>query len=67
MINLLINSLFFGFITFVIGTIVFNLSINKNNKDKNKPLGIDIAFFTTGIIIYILLRFNRFNKLICSV
>ena len=66
MINLLINSFFFGYITFVIGTIIFNLKINNKNKNNNKPLGIDIAFFTTGVIIYILLRFNRFNKIISN-
>ena len=66
MINLLINSFFFGYITFVIGTIIFNLQINNKNKNNNKPLGIDIAFFTTGVIIYILIRFSHFDKLLCK-
>ncbi len=66
MYNLLINSFFFGYITFVIGTIIFNLQINNKNKNNNKPLGIDIAFFTTGVIIYILIKFSNFNKLICK-
>jgi hypothetical protein len=66
MINLLINSFFFGYITFVIGTIIFNLQINNKNKNTNKPLGIDIAFFTTGVIIYIFCKFKRFNKFICE-
>lgn len=51
---LLIESSLLGFITFVIGTIIFNLSINKLNNNKHKPYGIDFAFFTTGFIFSIL-------------
>jgi len=47
------ESLISGIITSILGNIIFNLSINKLNKDKNKPFGIEIAFFTTGIIIYL--------------
>lgn len=52
--TLLVESTLVGFITWVIGTIVFNLSINKPNKDKRKPYGIDLAFFVTGLILCIL-------------
>jgi len=55
---LLIESTLVGFITWVIGIIIFNLSINKPNKNKQKPYGIDFAFFITGSILYI------FNKLL---
>lgn len=51
---LLIESTLVGFITWIIGTIIFNLSINKPNKDKIKPYGIDLAFFVTGLILCIL-------------
>ncbi len=63
---LLTESILVGFITFVIGTICFNLSINKNNKDKIKPVGINLAFFTTGMILHILLEFGGFNKWFCD-
>ena len=49
------ESLIVGIITFIIGMMIFNLTINKNNKDKNKPYGINIALFLTGVITYIIL------------
>lgn len=51
---LLIESTLVGFITWIIGTIIFNLSINKPNKNKQKPYGIDFAFFMTGLILCII-------------
>jgi hypothetical protein len=61
---LLIESLIVGFIFWVMGTIIFNLSINKNNNENKykKPYGIDLAFFTTGIIPYIILDLIGLNK-----
>lgn len=56
------ESLIVGFMAWVIGTIVFNLSINKPNKDKHKPYGIGLAFFTTGVILHIILEIGGFNK-----
>ena len=59
-----------GIITYIIGTIIFNLSINKNNnnlKDKQYlPKGIGFAFFMTGFIIHILLDIIGFNRWYCS-
>ena len=52
--TLLIESILIGIITYVIGTIVFNLSINKPNKYKKKPYGINLAFFVTGFILCII-------------
>jgi hypothetical protein len=49
----IIESLISGIITFIISIIIFNLTINKTNKDKTKPYGINIAFFLLGIILYI--------------
>jgi hypothetical protein len=63
---LLTESVIIGFICFVIGTIVFNLSINKTNKDKEKPYGINLAFFMTGIILHIFLELGGFNKWYCN-
>ena len=51
---LFIESILVGFITWVIGIIIFNLSINKLNKNKKKPYGIELAFFVTGLILCIL-------------
>jgi hypothetical protein len=64
--TLFAESTIIGFITWVIGTIIFNLSINKTNKDKNKPYGIDFAFFTTGLILHLLLEIGGFNKWFCD-
>lgn len=58
----IVESTIIGFITWVIGTIIFNLTINKINKDKNKPYGIDIAFFITGIFLYLFLEKGIFNN-----
>jgi hypothetical protein len=63
MLTIISESIAIGFITWVISTIIFNLSINKTNKDKNKPYGIDLAFFTTGLFIYLLLEKGIFNNL----
>ena len=51
MLILFIESIIVGIITCIIGTIIFDLSINKNNSSNDKPYGIDLAFFTTGIIM----------------
>lgn len=49
----IIESIIVGIISWVIGTILFNISLNKKNVNNSKPSGIDFAFFTTGIILYI--------------
>ena len=49
-----------GLITLIIGTIIFNLTINKKNKYIDKPFGLHISFFATGFLIYII------DELICS-
>ncbi len=61
---LVIESTLIGIITWVMGTIIFNLSINKLNKDKIKPYGIDLAFFTTGLIFHLLISLCGCNNLI---
>lgn len=66
MLILLSESAIVGFITLVIGTIIFNLSLNKTNKDKQKPYGIHFAFFMTGVILHIFLEIGGFNKWLCN-
>jgi len=49
-----IEAIIFGILTFIIGTIIFNLTINKNNKHKVEPFGLNIAFFATGFFLNII-------------
>ena len=60
---LLIESIIVGIITSIIGIIIFDLSINKDNKDEIKPYGIDLAFFTTGLFLYLIFEKDLFNNL----
>lgn len=64
------QAIIMGIITFIIGTIIFNLTINKDNKDnKDKqdlPKGISLAFFMTGFVIHIVLDITGFNKWYCD-
>ena len=53
MLILFIESIIVGIIMCIIGMILFDMTINKNNKTKTKPYGIDLAFFISGIIIYL--------------
>jgi hypothetical protein len=64
--SLVSESVIIGIITFIIGTIIFNLSINKSNKDEIKPYGINFAFFITGVILHILLEVLGFNQWYCN-
>ncbi len=65
--NIILQSICVGFITLFIGTIIFNLSMNKiNDNNKNKPKGINFAFFITGVILHILLESFGFNKWYCD-
>jgi hypothetical protein len=51
-----------GIIPFlIIGSIIFNLSINKVNKEKSKPYGLNFSFFITGIILHISLEIFGFK------
>ena len=55
-----------GIITYVIGIIVFNLSINKKNKDRENPIGLHIAFFSTGFLLHFIVELIGFNKYMCD-
>jgi uncharacterized membrane protein len=52
--SILIEAFVIGIITLIIGTIIFNLTINKKNKYIEKPFGLNISFFATGFLIYII-------------
>ena len=61
----IINSLIF----LILGTIIFNMTINKNNKylvNNKKPYGISLAFFSTGFIVYLLCDEKGIERLIYS-
>lgn len=70
--TLLTESLIIGFVSFIIGIICFNLTINetnktnKNDKDKKNLHKIGFIFFITGIILHIFLEFVGFNKWYCD-
>lgn len=69
MLSLVSESIIVGTISLIVGTIIFNMSINKYNKDdKNcsKPTGIKFAFFITGVLIHLLLEFGGFNRWYCN-
>ena len=59
----IIESIIVGIICWVIGTILFNISLNKKNVNRSKPSGIDFAFFTTGIILYVSMELLLFTPL----
>jgi len=64
MLMITIESILIGFITWVICKIIFNLSINKINKDLDKPYGIDFSFFITGLVLYLFFEKGLFNNLL---
>jgi len=72
MLTLLIEIISMGCITFIIGTILFNLTINKENNDNNNnkikyPMGINLSFFMIGIVLQLLLSYNGINNWYCQV
>ncbi len=72
-ISIIIEAFIVGMITFVIGVVVFNLTINKKNSNsksasekQNSPFGVNFAFFATGFIIHIIVQLLGFNQYICD-
>jgi hypothetical protein len=61
MLILVIESIINGLITFMLGIMIFNMSINKQNKNICKPYGISFAFFITGVIIHIIIELSNIN------
>lgn len=66
MFELLLESILAGVMTFIIGTIIFNLSINKSNQSNPQPDTINIAFFMTGVVLNLFLSLTGFNKWYCD-
>jgi len=78
--SLLIESVLVGIVCWIIGTIIFNLSTNNYSndiescgisdycikKENNKPIGIGLAFFTTGFVLHLLLQSVGFSRWICD-
>jgi len=59
-----VEATIYGIVTFVIGTIIFNLTINKNNTYKITPFGMNIAFFATGFFLNIIFELIGLNNTI---
>jgi len=66
MFTIFVESIIAGIITLIIGTIIFNLTINKENKNEKKPDKINLSFFMTGVVMNLLLSVSGFNKWYCD-
>jgi hypothetical protein len=60
----LFESILGGIIFWIIGTIIFSLTINKLNNKSDKPWGINLAFFMTGVILYIICELTNKTNII---
>ena len=59
-----IEALIVGIIFYIIGIIIFNLTINKKNQNKEEPFGLHIAFFATGFFLHFIIVLIGLNKYI---
>lgn len=64
--NTIFEAIAVGFITMIIGKIVFSLTLNKNNIMENKPFGLEISFFATGFFLHIIVELIGWNKYMCD-
>lgn len=65
----LLEAVIIGLITFVIGKIAFNITINKtnDNEDNKKiPYGLDFTFFITGFLLHLFIEIIGLNKWYCD-
>lgn len=53
---ILCESIIVGIISLIIGTIAFNLSINKFDNDTKNLKAIKLSFFITGCVIYLIYK-----------
>lgn len=63
---MIIEAIIVGIITLIIGTITFNLTINKKNKASEQPFGLNISFFATGFFLHFIIELIGLNKYICD-
>ena len=64
-----LEAIIIGLITFIIGKIAFNITINKsNNKDEEQkvPYGLDLTFFITGFLLHFFIEIIGLNKWYCD-
>ena len=55
-----------GIATLIIGQIIFELTLEKNNnKKQKKPFGFSFSFFITGAILHFIIEIIGLNKLYC--
>ena len=63
--KLVLESILMGIVTLVIGKIIFELTLEKKNKNQKKPLGFSFSFFITGAILHFVIEIIGLNKLYC--
>jgi len=63
-INIISESVIMGFITYVVGIIIFNMSF-KNKKEDTKPKGLNLVFFFTGVFLHIIIELIGFSRNVC--
>lgn len=62
MIYLIVNSIISGFIIFLIFNMIFrNFTNSKKLNTIKEPFGIKLSFFITGVIIYLLSYYLKFD------
>lgn len=65
--NTVIEAFIIGIVSYVIGNIAFDLTINNKNKnDKTKPKGLGITFFITGFLLHFIIEIIGLNKWYCD-
>ncbi len=65
----LLEAIVIGLVTFIIGKIAFNITINKNNdneQNQEKPHGLDLTFFVTGFLLHFFIEIIGLNKWYCD-
>ena len=65
-----LEAIVIGIVTFIIGKIAFNITINKSNskeEDHNAaPYGLDLTFFITGFLLHFFIEIIGLNKWYCD-
>lgn len=55
-----------GIITLILGKILLELIIKKNEKNKKHPSGIYLAFFSTGFLLHFVIEYLGINCWYCD-